>query len=179
MERINEVFKDGIPICKGFILTEDYIEENRQVIEQWIDTFVAYPDLLIDIITPSESTFKLFFYQRIFLRACMRFRYVFGTYTRAFSKSFLAILSRVIRCALLANEKSFICADIKSTGVKIATEKITEIFRLFPLLEKEILVKHQSTDYIELIFRNGSMFDVIGTSQGTRGELKNSLAEIV
>ena len=179
LEDSDAFVEDGIPICKGFILTEDYIEENRQVIEQWIDTFVAYPDLLIDIITPSESTFKLFFYQRIFLRACMRFRYVFGTYTRAFSKSFLAILSRVIRCALLANEKSFICADIKSTGVKIATEKITEIFRLFPLLEKEILVKHQSTDYIELIFRNGSMFDVIGTSQGTRGELKNSLAEIV
>ena len=80
---------------------------------------------------------------------------------------------------MLANEKSFICADIKATGVKIATEKINEIFKLFPLLEKEILVKHQSTDYIELIFRNGSMFDVIGTSQGTRGELGNSLAEIV
>ena len=103
-----EVLKDGIPICKGFIITEDYIAQNREVIEQWINLFVAYPDILIDLITPSDSTFKLFFYQRIFLRACMRFRYVFGTYTRAFSKSFLAILSRIIRCSLLANEKSFI-----------------------------------------------------------------------
>lgn len=169
-----EVLKDGIPICKGFIITEDYIAQNREVIEQWINLFVAYPDILIDLITPSDSTFKLFFYQRIFLRACMRFRYVFGTYTRAFSKSFLAILSRIIRCSLLANEKSFICADIKATGVKIATEKINEIFKLFPLLEKEVLVKHQSTDYIELIFRNGSMFDVIGTSQGTRGIRRTS-----
>ena len=61
-----EVLKDGIPICKGFIITEDYIAQNRKVIEQWINLFVAYPDILIDLITPSDSTFKLFFYQRIF-----------------------------------------------------------------------------------------------------------------
>lgn len=165
---------DGIQIDKGAVLTEKFLEENHEVIEKWIDLFLAYPDLLVDLWTPQSSSFKLYFYQRIFLRACMRYRYVFGTYTRAFSKSFLAILSRIIRCALLANEKSFVCADIKQSGIKIAAEKITEIFRLFPLLEKEILVKHQSNDYIELIFRNGSMFDVIGVSQGTRGIRRTS-----
>ena len=75
-----EVLKDGIPICKGFIITEDYIAQNRKVIEQWINLFVAYPDILIDLITPSDSTFKLFFYQRIFFFFFMRFRYIFGSY---------------------------------------------------------------------------------------------------
>lgn len=170
--RMNEKIatKDGIPIQKGFMLTEDWVLKNRDTIEKWLNCFIAYPDIMIDIYTPSVSTFKLFFYQRMFTRATMRFRYVFGTFTRAYSKSFMAILTRIQRCALLPNEKSFICADVKKSGVKIASEKISEIFRLFPLLEKEILVKHESNDYVELIFRNGSMFDVIGTTQGTRGE---------
>lgn len=165
---------DGLTIEKGTILTEDYIMENREVIEKWLNLFLAYPDIYIDLITPRDSTFKLFFYQRILLRAFMRFRYVFGTFTRAYSKSFLAILSRILRCIFLPNSKSFVCADIKASGVRIAWEKISEIFRLFPLLEEEVLITHHSgSDYVEVIFKNGSMFDVIGVSQGTRGALKN------
>jgi hypothetical protein len=35
--------------------------------------FTAYPDIFIDLITPENCGIKLFFYQRIFLRAAMRF----------------------------------------------------------------------------------------------------------
>lgn len=100
---------------------------------------------------------------------------MFGTFTRAYSKSFLAILSRVLQCIFLPNTTSFVCADIKSSGIKIMAQKIDEIFTLFPLLQKEILTKHQSgSDYIEVIFRNGSMFDAIGVTQGTRGIRRTS-----
>lgn len=161
---------DGIELDKGIVLTESFVMENRDTIEKWLNFFLAYPDLLIDLITPRDSTFRLFFYQRITLRAMMRYRYTFFTFTRAYSKSFLAFLSRIIKCILLPNTKSFVCADIKASGVKIANEKITEIFRLFPLLENEVLIKHASgNDYIELIFKNGSMLDAIGSGQGTRG----------
>lgn len=174
--RMNEKIasKDGIQIQKGFMLTEDWVLKNRDTIEKWLNCWLAYPDIMLDIYKPSDSQFKFYFYQRLFMRATMRFRYVFGTFTRAYSKSFMSILTRFVRCSLLPGEKSFVCTDVKKTGVKVMSEKITEIFRLFPLLEKEVLVKHESNDYIEIIFRNGSMFDVVGTTAGTRGIRRHS-----
>lgn len=169
---------NGIPIQKGFMLTEEWVLKNRDTIEKWLNCFLAYPDVMLEMYRPSTSQFQFFFYQRIFMRAAMRFRYVFGTFTRAYSKSFMSILTRFVRCALLPGEKSFVCTDIKGTGVKIMSEKITEIFRIFPLLQEEVLVKHESNDYIELIFKNGSMFDCIGTSQGTRGIRRHSGKQI-
>lgn len=175
MSQTKELFiRDGIQIDKGAVLTQDFILKNRKVIELWLDLFLQYPDLYIDLITPSYSSFQLFFYQRELLRVFMRYTYVFATFTRAFSKSFLAILSRILTCIFLPNTKTFVCADIKSTGIKIAKEKINQIFTLFPMLEKQVLIKHEGTQYIEVIFRNGSMFDCIGTTQGTRGIRRTS-----
>lgn len=166
--------RDGIELEKGFVLTEDYIMENFQVICQWMDYFIQYPDLFFDLITPRDSNFRLYFYQRVVLRAFARYRYVFATFTRAFSKSFLAFLSRLHQCIFLPNTKTFVCTDIKASGTKIATEKVNEILALFPFLNCEILTKHQSQDYIEVLFRNGSMFDVINGGQGTRGIRRTS-----
>lgn len=170
--------RDGIPIEKGTVLTEEFIQDNRELIQQYLDLWMQYPDIFIDMITPIDSDFRLFFYQRIFLRACMRFRYVFGTFTRAYSKSFLAILSRIIQCILLPGTKTFVAADVKGSGVRIMSEKVDEIFAIWPLLKLELLPgaagKHESTDYIELKFRNGSMFDCIGVTKGTRGIRRTS-----
>ncbi len=173
-DRAAPVIIDGIPLDKGVILTEDFVDEHFEVICEYLDLYLQYPDLYLDRITPVGSNFRLFFYQRLLLRAFLRFRYVFGTFTRAYSKSFLAILSRVLQCIFLPNTKAFVCADIKGTGVKIATEKINEIFNIWPLLQKELLTKHQSNDYIELFFRNGSMFDIINSGIGTRGIRRTS-----
>lgn len=170
-----EIYIDGTKVDKGFVITPEWADANAEIIQQYLDLFISYPDLYIDLITPQASTFRLFFYQRIFLRASMRFRYMFGTFTRAYSKSFLAILSRVLQCIFLPNTKTFVCADIKSSGIKITNEKIEEIFNLWPMLQNEVLVKHKGgDDYIEVIFRNGSMFDAIGVTQGTRGIRRTS-----
>lgn len=170
-----EIYIDGTKVDKGFVITPEWADANAEVIQQYLDLFISYPDLYIDLITPQTSTFRLFFYQRIFLRAAMRFRYMFGTFTRAYSKSFLAILSRVLQCIFLPNTKTFVCADIKGSGIKITNEKIEEIFSLWPMLQNEVLVKHKGgDDYIEVIFRNGSMFDAIGVTQGTRGIRRTS-----
>ena len=170
-----DVYIKGIKVDKGFVLTPEWVDDHAAVIQQYMNLFISYPDLYIDLITPQESNFKLFFYQRIFLRAAMRFRYMFGTFTRAYSKSFLSILSRILQCIFLPNTKTFVCADIKSSGIKITVDKVDEIFRLWPMLWNEVLTKHKSgDDYIELIFRNGSMFDCIGVTQGTRGIRRTS-----
>nr|DAP98929.1 MAG TPA: Terminase large subunit [Caudoviricetes sp.] len=47
----------------------------------------------MDTIRSVNCPIRFYYYQRILLRAMMRFRYFYGTFTRATSKSFLAIIS--------------------------------------------------------------------------------------
>ena len=81
---VQKFYKDGTEIEKGAVLTEDFLEENEEQLRKVIDYFTAYPDCFIDLITPSYSNFKLFFYQRIFLRAIMRFKDIYVNAPRAF-----------------------------------------------------------------------------------------------
>lgn len=164
-----EAIRFGTPIEKGVVLTTETVERNRELFERYGDYFLSYPDVFIDLITPKASNFRLFFYQRIFLRAALRYRYHFATFTRAFSKSFLSILALFLRCIFLPGSKVFLCADVKAQGVKIAREKINEILGLFPILETELISKNMSVDYVSLTFKNGSIFDVVGIANSTRG----------
>ena len=68
--------REGIKIDKGAILTSQYLEKIEGLLRKYISFFTAYPDLFLDLIKPQESEFKLFFYQRIVLRAVMRFKEV-------------------------------------------------------------------------------------------------------
>lgn len=161
------------PIPKNVKITEDYILAHFNEIKDLMETYLNYPDLLLDIITPSYSTFGLYFYQRIFLRACMRYRYIYCVAPRAFSKSFVSIMAGILRCIFLPNSKFFICAPGKEQGAKIAIEKINEILEKFPFLENEILKYNKGKDYVTLIFKNGSVFDVVGALDSTRGGRRN------
>lgn len=164
-----ENMREGIIVEKGVILSEDRIIKNMKLYEFYISFFTAYPDLFIDLITPKASNFKLFPYQRVFLRASMRYRYHYCTAPRAFAKSFLSILALYLRCIFLPRSKVFICAPGKEQGTKIALEKITEIWDNFPILEDEILSKNFTADTLRLTFKNGSVFDIVAAQNATRG----------
>lgn len=159
----------SIAVPKNVHLTEVFLKKYRKEMTSLLEFYLNYPDLLIDNITPANSNFTLFLYQRIFLRASLRYRYHYCVAPRAFSKSFTSILAGFIRCMLLPGSKFFICAPGKEQGAKIATEKINELLRLFPMLEKELLKKNMSKDYVTLVFKNGSVFDVVGALDSTRG----------
>ena len=174
-------YKEGVEIEKGVILNEDYLEKNEQEIGNAMSFFTAYPDIFIDLITPENCGIKLFFYQRIFLRAAMRFQTVYVTACRAWSKSFLTILALFLQCIFVPGRKVFICAPNKSQGAQIAKEKLTEIFRYWPLLRKEVVGGELSDtpgnygkDYVSLKFRNGSVFDVVGALESTLGGRRHS-----
>ena len=117
-------------------------------------------------------------FQRIALRASMRYRYHFWTATRATSKSFSAYLSAIVRAALLPNSTIMIASDTKGTVIKIAEAKFEEIFRHWPLLRNEIKTRaddgktgiKSSSNYYELYLKNGSMISVVSkdTSRGLR-----------
>ena len=171
-----KVYKDGVELLKGFTLSERWLLEHEDIVKQYSQFFSAYPDLFIDLITPSDSNFQLYFYQRIFLRACMRYRYHYCTAPRAFSKTFLSILALFLKCIFQPRSKVFICAPGKNQSAKIAKEKIIEIYQLFPILRKEVIGGDISdtpgnfgTDYITIKFRNQSVFDVVGALDSTRG----------
>ena len=168
--------REGTIIDKGVILNEYYLETNLDNIGDAMSIFTAYPDIYLDLIKPQDSSFTLFFYQRITLRALMRFKDIFVTAPRAFSKSFITILAMILQCIFIPGTKRFICAPNKTQAAQIAKEKIVEIYDRWPLLRKEIVGGEISDtpgnfgkDYVTLKFRNGSQFDVVGALDSQRG----------
>ena len=89
--------REGTIIEKGVILNEGYLNENKEDIGGIMSIFTAYPDVYLDLIKPQDSSFTLFFYQRITLRALMRFKDIYVTASRAFSKSFITILAMILQ----------------------------------------------------------------------------------
>lgn len=177
--------KDGVTLEKGAVLTEPYLEKNKSEIENLMSYFTAYPDLFLDLITPESENINLFFYQRIVLRAIMRFKRVYVVACRAFSKSFITILALVLQCIFMPGTKRFICAPGKGQSAQIAKEKLAEIFKYWPLLRKEVvggdisdMPGNYGKDYVTLKFRNGSQFDVVGALDSQRGGRRHGLKKL-
>ena len=172
-----QVYKrEDIPLEKGVVLTEQYLTNIQDLLEKYMNFFTAYPDIFLDLIAPVDAQIKLFPYQRIFLRAVMRFKNVYVTACRAFSKSFITILGMVLQCIFMPRTKRFICAPMKAQAAQIAKEKLTEIFRAWPLLRREVIggdltevPGKYGKDYVTLRFRNGSQFDVVGALESSLG----------
>lgn len=161
------------------VITPEYVEQHRDTMEKMVTLFTLYPDYLVDAITPGDSFFKLYFYQRLFLRVCMRFREVSGTFPRAYSKSFLDFLAMNIRGIVQPRSKGFTCADTKKQAAQIVEEKTNEIYRMFPFLVNELKISdidkmkkkygNMGSDYAELKFRNDSQIDIVNTGNAGRG----------
>lgn len=175
-EVVQRAERDGIEVEKGVILTHDYLEVHEEELRELMSLCTVYPDIYLDIIKPADSTFELFFYQRIVLRAIMRYKEVFVTACRAFSKSFITILAIFLQCVFIPGTKRFICAPNKNQSAQIAKEKLYEIYEKWPLLRREVIGGEISDtpgnfgkDYVTIKFRNGSQFDVVGALDSQRG----------
>lgn len=70
--------------------------------------FRWYPDLFVDFAKGPDSTFKFLTYQRVFLRCVMRHRFVYATFPRAYSKSFLSVMALMLRCTFYPNSHLFV-----------------------------------------------------------------------
>lgn len=165
----DRLYHKGIEIEKGVVITPSFLERNEKLIQDYIQIFSAYPDVFLDLITPLESNFNLFPYQRLFLRACMRYTKIFITAARATSKTFLSILAKYLQCIFLPNHVGSIVAPNKQQAAKISKQKIEEIWRIWPLLEKEVEKYNFGKDYVDLFFKNGSRLSVVGALDSDRG----------
>lgn len=89
-------------------LSEERLLQDIEELRKIIAFFRQYPDIFVDFIKGKNSTFEFLFYQRIFLRILMRHRYVFATFPRAYSKSFLSMMGLMLRCIFYPNSHLFV-----------------------------------------------------------------------
>lgn len=138
-QNLSNVYKNNIKIEKGAVLTSDYLNLHKSYFIDLMNKFTAYPDIFLDLIQNPNRKTNLFFYQRIVLRAMMRFKDIYITASRAFSKSFLIILGLFLQCIFMPGTKRFIAAPFKTQSAAIAKEKLIEIYDRWPLLQKEVV----------------------------------------
>ena len=81
----------------------------------------------------------------------------------------MAILSQILACVFLPGSWRFLVSDIKKASLDITKKKVSEIFSWYPLLENEVAIRRESTDYFMLTFKNESVFQVLTLSAAARG----------
>lgn len=150
-------------------VTEERVIKNVEDLRKMVAFWREYPDYFIDFIKGPNSTFKLFFYQRLFLRVILRYRFVFAVFPRAWSKSFLSILGLMIRCVLYPNARLFITAGGKEQAATITRAKVEEVCRLLPFFDNEIERASYTKDDVRVSFKNGSHIKNLAANERSRG----------
>lgn len=158
-------------------MSEERIEAQLPNLRKLISFYREYPDLLIDDIKGENCKFKFYFYQRIFIRIVMRHRYVYATFPRAYSKSFLSMMVLMLRCILYPGSHLFVTTGGKEQAASITVAKIEEICKLIPVLENEINwergVSKKSKNDAKYIFKNGSSIDILAAMESSRGQRRH------
>lgn len=154
---------------------DEHIDDYRRIIAYWR----AYPDKFVDYLCSMnpDNKFKFYFIQRVFLRIVMRYRTVYATFSRGFSKSFLSVLALMLKAVLYPGASLITVADGKSQSAMILSSKIQEICELIPALAKEVewdtkgKLKQttQSKDSVTYAFRCGSQIRNLSMSANSRG----------
>lgn len=172
LQRYND-FVNKVDIGRLPYVKKERIDANFEKYGEAMNTLMMYPDIFADIMTPRNSVFSMFFEQRMVLRAMARYRQSYFTFTRGFSKSFLAFYNKYTTCMFIPRHKAFIVAGTKAQAALIAREKvIDDLWVKFPLLASEMrkfkIANKTKTPYkssgdsVEFDFSNGAIFDVIG-----------------
>lgn len=160
-------------------LSEERVRACIPVARQYIAFWREYPDLFVDFLIEKNNpeNFHLFYYQRVFLRAAMRYKYTYAVFPRAYSKSFLAALILIIRCILYPGAKLFVTSGGKEQASSILKAKVQELCHLIPALHEEIDWRRGKTmegkDYVRYIFKNGSVLDNIAARETSRGQRRH------
>ena len=163
-------------------LSEERVRAIIPVARDYVAYWREYPDMFIDFLQDGgnpevKKELKFYFYQRVFLRAAMRYKYVYMVFPRAYSKSFLSIMVLMCRCVLYPGAKLFVTSGGKEQAAGIVKEKVQEICTLVPAFRREIDWGRGKTlegkDYCKYVFKNGSYFDNIAARESSRGKRRH------
>ena len=159
-------------------LSIERLEPVKPTLRQYMAYWREYPDMFVDFMSTGwdserKVTFKLLFYQRVFLRVGLRFKYTYAVFPRAYSKSFLSVLILLIRGILYPGAQLFSTAGGKEQAAQILQDKIQDICNKIPAFSREIDwsrgASKESKDYCKYILKNGSSIENLAASERSRG----------
>lgn len=161
-------------------IDENKIKEKLESYQKIIAYWRMYPDRFVDYLCSlnPNNKFKFYFFQRIYLRIAMRYRTTYATFSRGFSKSFLAVLCLMLKCVLYPGSNLITVADGKNQSASILQQKLAEICKLIPALEREIdwdtrgkpIQTTQSKDTVQYAFKNKSILRNVSMTETSRGQ---------
>ena len=164
-------------------LSEERVDAILPIVRRYVAFWREYPDLFVDFMVRGNTTekkdgeFRFYFYQRVFLRTVMRYQYVYAVFPRAYSKSFLTVMSMMIRCILYPDAHLFVTSGGKEQGASILSSKVTEICKLIPSFNREIDWRRGKTqigkDNVKYVFKNGSTLDNLAARETSRGQRRH------
>lgn len=158
-------------------LSEERLKLQLDNLRKLISFYREYPDLLVDYVKGEDSKFHFYFYQRVFIRTVMRHRYVYATFPRAYSKSFLSMMVLMLRCILYPGSHLFVTTGGKEQAASITVAKIEEICKMIPSLHNEINWERgkskTSKNDAKYIFKNGSVIDILPAIESSRGQRRH------
>lgn len=151
---------------------ENSVKSFKTMEKDWtkyLALFRAKPDLFLDFIRDPNSTFFLFFYQRIILRIIFQYRITYLVFARGSSKSFLQILALFLKCVFYPRLKLTITSPQKIMSSQIAQQNLEQIWEFFPILKNECKQIRFEKDYTKIVFHNGAVLDCVALSESSRG----------
>lgn len=159
-------------------LSEERARKVLPVVRDYISYWREYPDMFVDFMQTGwreevKVTFKLYSYQRVFLRIGMRYKYTYAVFPRAYSKSFLAVMIMMIRAILYPGAHIFSTAGGKEQATQILVEKINDICDKIPAFKREINwmrgFTREGKDSCKYVFKNGSVIENLAARETSRG----------
>lgn len=100
----------------------------------------------------------------------------------AYSKSFLTVLALILKCILYPGAHLFVTSGGKQQSAEILSQKVQELCKLIPPLEREINWSKGKTqegkDYVKYIFKNGSVLDNLAAKDSSRGQRRHGRIKI-
>lgn len=166
-------------------ISEERIAAIKPIARQYIAYWREYPDMFIDFLQTGEegkipdNGLHFYFYQRVFLRVCMRYKNVYMVFPRGYSKSFLAVLTLMIRCILYPRAALAVTSGGKEQSASIIKEKVDQLCNLVPALGNELDLRpgktKSSKDQCIFVFKNGSYFDNVAANEKSRGRRRHGI----
>ena len=160
-------------------ISKKEVENNLEAYQHIISYWRRYPDKFIDYLCSlnPNNKFKFYLIQRIYLRIVCRYRNIYAVFSRGFSKSFLAVLSLMIKAVLYPGATLIVVAEGKGQSSSILASKMEEICQLIPALAMEIewdtkgkIVRtSQTKDEVSFRFKCGSVIKNVAMSPNSRG----------
>ena len=115
---------------------------------------------------------KLF--QQILIYMMMHFNYFMYLAARGQGKSFLTAIFCVVRCILFPETKIIVASGVKSQAREII-EKIDDLRKGSPNLDREISDLRTSTNDARVEFHNGSWIKIVASNDNARSKRSNVL----